>query len=68
MDPNACCIHQENPSVVQCQKHRIGYCNQCFNDELKCRDPQLYCKFRQQCVIWFTAKEREKEEKVRNAV
>ncbi len=38
-------------------KHNVYMCEEC----LKCRDPNLYCKFRSSCPIWFLTKSREKE-------
>ncbi len=37
-------------------KHNIYLCEEC----LQCRDPELYCKFRPSCPIWFLSKRREK--------
>ena len=33
-------------------------CEEC----LKCRDPELYCKFRPSCTIWFLSKQKQKTE------
>jgi hypothetical protein len=63
MDISKCGTHQDAESVIQCQKHQVGYCQECFDNGLSCRDPQLYCKFRQQCVIWFQSRERDREER-----
>ena len=30
---------------------------------LKCRDPDLYCKFRESCVIHFLEKEQQRKKK-----
>jgi hypothetical protein len=35
-------------------KHNIYLCDDC----LQCRDPELYCKFRPSCPIWFLTKEK----------
>ncbi|MFI5331687.1 MAG: hypothetical protein ACHQ2F_11765 [Desulfobaccales bacterium] len=35
-----------------CQKHEVGYCQECLDACRACTDPCLYCKFRPGCVIW----------------
>jgi hypothetical protein len=40
-------------------KHDIAMCEECAT----CRDPELYCKHRTACPIWFEYKERIKEER-----
>ncbi len=35
-----------------CMKHNIFMCEEC----LQCRDPDIYCKFRSSCPIWFMEK------------
>jgi len=44
-----------NPQIESrhiCMKHNIYLCQGC----LTCRDPQLYCKYRSACIIWFMTK------------
>lgn len=48
-----CIHHPDRETRYQCQKHQIFLCEEC----LTCRDPELYCKFRQSCPIWFVHKE-----------
>jgi len=36
-------------------KHNTYLCEEC----LKCRDPNIYCKFRSSCPIWFLSKRKE---------
>jgi hypothetical protein len=38
----------------KCEKHQVIMCEAC----LKCKDPELYCKFRPSCMIHFLEKER----------
>ena len=47
-----CTNHPEAETPFQCQKHGVFLCRSC----LKCRDPQLYCKFRPSCAIAFMEK------------
>jgi hypothetical protein len=47
-----CRFHPERDSCVYCQKHELGYCQECLDACRACTDPCLYCKFRQGCVIW----------------
>ena len=37
-----------------CSKHGIYMCEEC----LECRDPEIYCKFRSACPIWYEHKEK----------
>ena len=38
-----------------CMKHSVYLCDEC----LKCRDPNIYCKYRSSCPIWFMQKRKE---------
>ncbi|MGD9016663.1 MAG: hypothetical protein PVH30_04715 [Desulfobacterales bacterium] len=48
-----CIHHPERDTSYQCMKYRIHLCDDC----LRCRDPELYCKHRSQCIIWFVHKQ-----------
>jgi hypothetical protein len=51
----ACCRdYEENKQTYRCEKHGIDMCDAC----LRCKDPELYCKFRSACMIHFLEKER----------
>ncbi len=47
-----CVNHQDVETSYTCSKHDIFMCEQC----LDCRDPEIYCKFRASCLIWFMVK------------
>lgn len=53
-----CRNHPDRETNYQCLKHSIFLCMEC----LSCLDPELYCKFRTSCTIWFAHKERMREE------
>ncbi len=38
-------------------KYQIYMCEKC----LQCRDPEIYCKFRTSCPIYFISKSSERE-------
>ncbi|MBA4392948.1 MAG: hypothetical protein C0407_05295 [Desulfobacca sp.] len=61
----ACRNHPGQEGKFPCQKHQIAYCRECFEKGVVCNDPNLYCKFRSQCLINESQKER-KEEKQNN--
>ena len=50
------CCHNAGTGkpTYRCEKHRIEMCDAC----LRCKDPDLYCKFRSACMIHFMEKER----------
>ena len=50
-----CIHHPERETRYICMKHNITLCEEC----LQCRDPELYCKFRESCPIWFMTKKKE---------
>jgi hypothetical protein len=56
---NTCVNHPDREARYVCQKHNVHLCEEC----LTCRDPELYCKFRPSCMIWFVHKERRLEER-----
>ncbi len=47
-----CLVHPDRETSYLCQKHNIYMCEEC----LRCRDPEIYCKFRSACPIWFMSK------------
>jgi len=42
-------------------KHEVYMCDECVH----CRDPEIYCKFRSSCPIWFMHKENKRAERKR---
>ena len=47
-----CINHPDRETIFMCMKHNIYLCEEC----LKCRDPEIHCKFRSSCPIWFMEK------------
>lgn len=58
-----CSTHPDRETQFVCMKHEIYMCEEC----LRCRDPEIYCKFRSSCPIWFLHKQRKREERARRA-
>ena len=54
--------HPERGTRYECMKYNAFLCDEC----LKCRDPELYCKFRTSCPISFMEKENARNEKMAN--
>jgi uncharacterized 2Fe-2S/4Fe-4S cluster protein (DUF4445 family) len=44
-----CLNHPEKDTLYVCLKDNVYLCEEC----LKCREPDVYCKFRPSCPIWF---------------
>jgi uncharacterized 2Fe-2S/4Fe-4S cluster protein (DUF4445 family) len=44
-----CISHPEKESRFFCMKHKLYFCEEC----LTCRDPDIFCKYRSSCPIWF---------------
>jgi hypothetical protein len=62
-----CRIHSDRDAIAVCQKHEIGFCQECceclnIDHCCECVDPKVYCKIRTQCIIWEMSKDRRKEE------
>ncbi|VEN73992.1 hypothetical protein EPICR_200043 [Candidatus Desulfarcum epimagneticum] len=49
----------DDQNALVCMKHGIRV----DADRADCRDPEIYCKFRPSCLIWFMRKERKRKEK-----
>ena len=47
-----CINHPDRETSYKCMKHNIYLCEECMT----CRDPELYCKYRSACPIWFMNK------------
>jgi len=61
-----CVNHPDRETSYLCMKHNTYLCEEC----MKCRDPNIYCKFRSSCPIWFLSKRKEgldTEEKAKKA-
>ena len=52
MNLDRCINHPDIETSYECFKHQIYMCADC----LDCRDPDIYCKFRESCTIWFLTK------------
>ncbi len=52
-----CLNHPEREAALKCEKHGRGLCARCLQENPRCFDPELYCKFRPQCLIHFQEKE-----------
>ena len=52
MTETYCVNHPETETRFVCMKHEVYLCEDC----LECRDPDIYCKFRTSCPIWFLTK------------
>jgi uncharacterized 2Fe-2S/4Fe-4S cluster protein (DUF4445 family) len=50
-----CACHPEKETSFMCMKHNLYLCDEC----LQCRDPNVYCKHRSACPIWFMQKRQE---------
>lgn len=50
-----CLCHPEIESRFFCMKHKMYLCEEC----LTCRDPDIFCKYRSSCPIWFMAKRKQ---------
>lgn len=47
-----CIHHPERNTPYLCMKHQVYLCEEC----LQCKDPNIYCKHRTACPIWFMRK------------
>ncbi len=61
---DTCIRHPERETYYKCQKHNIALCEEC----LECRDPEIYCKFRTACPIWFVTKRHKNSDRDQAAV
>ena len=58
-----CVNHPDRDADFVCMKHHTHMCEPCVS----CRDPEIYCKFRPSCPIWFMHKEKKREARQREA-
>ncbi len=52
-----CRNHPEVETPYGCMKHKYFVCADC----IACHDPEIYCKYRSSCAIFFLEKEKRKE-------
>jgi uncharacterized 2Fe-2S/4Fe-4S cluster protein (DUF4445 family) len=58
-----CRNHPDRETSHLCSKHNVYMCEEC----LKCNDPDIYCKFRSACTIWFMGRRKARWEKEKRA-
>ncbi len=59
-NPMGRCIHHPDiETSYVCLKHNVYLCESC----LKCKDPEIYCKYRTACPIRFLDKEKKRNAK-----
>lgn len=63
MNMEHCINHPDREARFACLKHHIYMCEEC----MRCRDPQIYCKFRSACPIYFITKKKEKLDRIKPA-
>lgn len=51
-----CTNHPDRETSYMCSKHGVYLCEECMT----CRDPDIYCKFRSACPIWYEYKEKKR--------
>jgi uncharacterized 2Fe-2S/4Fe-4S cluster protein (DUF4445 family) len=54
-----CRNHPDRETSYVCSKHNVYMCEEC----LKCNDPELYCKFRTACPVWYMERRKARWEK-----
>ena len=61
-----CRNHPDRDAAAICQKLGAGFCRECCECRdvaacCGCLDPQVYCTFRTQCLIWEMSRQRRKK-------
>ena len=65
-DEVKCRKHPDREAIGVCQKYETGFCQECceclnIDHCCECIDPEAYCKFRTQCMIWEMSRDRRKK-------
>ena len=50
-----CVNHPDKETSYICTKHDLYMCDEC----IRCRDPEIYCKFRSSCIVHFLDKQQQ---------
>ncbi len=58
-----CVNHPDRETSFVCSKYNVYMCEEC----LQCCDPEIYCKFRTSCPIWFMEKRQKTWDEERRA-
>lgn len=53
-----CPKHPDLTARFRCEKYDLWMCERC----MECRSPEIYCKHRQQCMIWELLRESYEED------
>jgi len=67
-----CKNHPERDALAVCQKFNVGYCEECCDSSdidkdqplCYCTSPDVHCKFRPQCIVFYKHKERERKKRL----
>jgi len=59
---NQCPLHPEKKIIARCEKFGKSYCKKCLEQGLAhCPSPEMHCKFRASCLVWFLTHSKEKK-------
>ena len=59
-----CTNHPDRETSYMCTKHGVYMCEDCMD----CRDPDIYCKFRDACPIWYEHKRKARQARQKAAL
>ncbi|MFC1669360.1 hypothetical protein ACFL20_03155 [Spirochaetota bacterium] len=71
-----CKNHSDKEAISICQKFNFGFCKTCCEEvnvedleavSCYCSSPNVHCKFRDQCIIYFNARKKSRELKARDS-
>jgi hypothetical protein len=64
MEESATCEkHPDRKAAASCRRYNHGFCADCLDNEPVCPDPEMFCRYRERCLVYFSYKEKQREER-----
>ena len=60
-DTEVCVNHPDRKAAAVCRRYSRGLCVECLEENPVCPDPDLFCRYRERCLIFYGYKEKQRE-------
>jgi hypothetical protein len=60
-DNEVCSEHPDRMAAAVCQRYGVGLCLECLEENPVCPDPEMFCRYRERCLVYFGFKEKQRE-------
>jgi hypothetical protein len=62
-DQTTCEEHPDRRAAAECMRYSRGFCVECLEERPVCPDPEMFCRYRERCLVYYSYKEKRREER-----